>query len=396
MAEHTDRNSRLASSVEALAYFSSQPVVIFTSLAIALVIGVTRRPEVQYLKPAGDFYVALLQMCVLPFLLATIPLAVRSAISSGGGRDVAARLLGWLFVTTFVISLFATLASQAIFALAPIDHDALAKMGVLVSASSNYSDIEFALDPERTAAGSPVLFSGLLSVIPDNVFAALASNDSMRVLVFATIFGVGMVFSEKRSGYSVFGALAHIQEVCVLIFDWFGVLVPLGIIVLVAPQIALLNSSAYAVLGLFCSAVLVVSGIVLLAVALTVSFVLRIPVGASMTSMLGPIMLGAATRNTLVCIPSSLEALAGQLRLRREPCELYVPIGFALVRIRPDHLLCRFSNVHGTDSGPELFCDRDCATCRLFGRGIIRDAGPRRSRGLDPLSRRIEAFWTFL
>ena len=209
------------------------------------------------------------------------------------------------------------------------------KSRVLVSASSNYADIEFTLDPERTAAGSTVLFSGLLSVIPDNVFAALASNDSMQVLVFATIFGVGMVFSEKRSGYSVFGALAHIQEVCILIFDWFGVLVPLGIIVLVAPQIALLDSSAYAVLGLFCSAVLVVSGIVLLAAALTVSFVLRIPVGASMTSMLGPIILGAATRNTLVCIPSSLEALAGQLRLRREPCELYVPIGFALVQFGP-------------------------------------------------------------
>ena len=43
-------------------------------------------------------------------------------------------------------------------------------------------------------------------------------------------------------------------------------------------------------------------------------------------------MLGASTRNTLVCIPASIEALKDTLKVKRELCEIYVPIGFATVR----------------------------------------------------------------
>ena len=80
------------------------------------------------------------------------------------------------------------------------------------------------------------------------MFSALSSNDSLRVIVFAIIFGAGMVMSERRSGTSIFSALRHIQAVCILIFDWFNLLVPFGIVALVAPQVALLGADVYTVL----------------------------------------------------------------------------------------------------------------------------------------------------
>ena len=43
-------------------------------------------------------------------------------------------------------------------------------------------------------------------------------------------------------------------------------------------------------------------------------------------------MLGAATRNTIVCIPLAIETMTERLRVRREPCELYIPVGFATIR----------------------------------------------------------------
>jgi proton glutamate symport protein len=42
--------------------------------------------------------------------------------------------------------------------------------------------------------------------------------------------------------------------------------------------------------------------------------------------------LGRRPRNTLVCIPSALEALKDDLSIKRETCDLFVPIGFATVR----------------------------------------------------------------
>jgi len=43
-------------------------------------------------------------------------------------------------------------------------------------------------------------------------------------------------------------------------------------------------------------------------------------------------MLGASTRNTLICIPIALEALEEDLKIKRDICDLYVPLGFATIR----------------------------------------------------------------
>ena len=310
----------------------NRPAIIMGAFVIALLLGSTHRPEIQYLRPVGEFYVALLQMCVLPFLLATIPLSVRSAMLSNTAGNVAGRLAVWLFATVAIVSLLGIFVSNAIFYVMPIDPGTLAKIGALVGDSAHRVDVEFALDPERTGMLVAPVETGLLALIPTNVFAALASNDSVRVLVFAAIFGIGMVFSEKRSGQSVFGALSHIQEVCVLIFEWFSVFMPLGIIVLIAPQVALLGTEAYAVLALFSYAFLIVSALVLLGALLVVSAALHKPLGMVTSSMLKPMVLGAATRNTLVCIPAALETMTKDLAVKREPCELYLPIGFAAIR----------------------------------------------------------------
>ena len=43
-------------------------------------------------------------------------------------------------------------------------------------------------------------------------------------------------------------------------------------------------------------------------------------------------MLGAATRNTLVCIPLALETTRDELKIAKAPCELFIPMGFATLR----------------------------------------------------------------
>jgi Na+/H+-dicarboxylate symporter len=101
--------------------------------------------------------------------------------------------------------------------------------------------VEFAIDSPRTPPNVVTSETGIFSVIPTNIFAALSANDSLRVLCFALIFGVGMVMTERQSGYSIFGALRHVQAVCITIFDWFSLLVPIGIVALIAPQVALLG-----------------------------------------------------------------------------------------------------------------------------------------------------------
>lgn len=296
--------------------------------------GTMRLPFLQYLRPIGDFCIALLQICVLPFLLATIPLAVRSALVSGSAGGVVRALLIWVAVTLVAVAAASVIVPQLVFQLVTPDEHMLANVGALVGKSGDIIDIEFAIDPRNAAAVATAGDGGIFAVIPTNIFASLASNDSIKVLMFAAIFGLGMVMTERESGYSVFAALRHIQAVCFLIFDWFSLLVPVGIVALVAPQVALLGPDAFVVLAMFAYAYAfaAASAVLLGGAVLASAFALRASPGAVLAALLKPIMLGASTRNTLICIPTALETLEMDLKARKEPCDLFIPIGFATIR----------------------------------------------------------------
>jgi Na+/H+-dicarboxylate symporter len=306
--------------------------VTLSAIAVALILGAMRLPFLQDIRPLGDFYVALLKICVLPFLLATIPLAVRSAMAGGSAEGTIRSLFFWLLIALVAVGVTSVAVSSAIFHFAAVDDRLIANIGALVGQSADHVDVEFAVDPRRMPAIVPNTETGIFSVIPINIFAALSSNDSLRVLCFALIFGIGMVLTERKSGHSIFAALQHVQAVCITIFDWFGLLMPIGIVALIAPQIALLGPETFSVLALFAYAFLATSFVLLSAAVLLSALALGAPLGTVFAALLKPMMLGASTRNTLVCIPSALEALKDDLSVKRETCDLFVPIGFATVR----------------------------------------------------------------
>ena len=319
-------------SVTALSRSVNRPAITLAAVAVALALGATRHPYLQYLRPFGDFYIALLQMCVLPFLLATIPLAVRSAMMSGTAGSVVFVLVTCLTGAVVVVALISVLVPGLIFQFAQLDDSTIATIGALVGSSADRVDVEFALDLSRAPELAGGRETGMMTLVPTNIFASLAGNDSMKVLVFAAIFGIGMVATERRSGHSVFGALRHIQEVCILIFNWFNLIVPIGIVALIAPQVAHLGSDIYAVLAVFAFAFFATACLILAAVIVLMALALRIGLLTTSSRLLGPLLLGAATSNTLVCIPLSLETMKEKFRVDRQLCDLYIPLGFATIR----------------------------------------------------------------
>jgi proton glutamate symport protein len=316
----------------ALSKTINRPSVSISAVVLAIWLGAMDFPFLKYLQPLGDMYVGLMQMCVLPFLLSAIPLAVRSALTSGTGGKVMARLAMWLLVTIAIVGITVVLVPRAIFGVMPLDQSVSSRIGILFSASADGVDIELALNPDLALRAGSQHEAGLLAIIPSNIFAALSSNDSLRVIVFAVIFGAGMVMSERRSGSSIFSALKHVQAVCIMIFDWFNLLVPIGIVALVAPQIAHLGRDVYAVLAPFVLAFIASSGLLLLLAILVISLRLRLVPGFVFAKILNPLALAIATRNALICAPAALETLKDELHASAEPCDLFIPMGYALIR----------------------------------------------------------------
>jgi Na+/H+-dicarboxylate symporter len=306
--------------------------VMLGAVVLALALGALRPPFLDYLRPVGDFYVALLHICVLPFLLATIPLAVRSAMASGSAPGVIRSLSLWVLVVLAAVAALSVVIPSLFFAYAAPDERTIARIGALIGRSADKIDVEFAIDARQPAAAGGGA-SGIMALVPTNIFASLSADDSVRVLVFAALFGVAMVLAERRHGHSIFDALRHIQAVCTMIFAWFNLLVPIGIVALIAPQVALLGPDAFTALKLFAYPFLATSALLLLAALAVSALALHLRPVRVFSALVKPVMLGASTRNSLICVPLALETLENDLKLPKEPCELYLPIGVATLRI---------------------------------------------------------------
>jgi Na+/H+-dicarboxylate symporter len=315
-----------------LSRWLNQPLTVLAAVAVALVLGASGLPFVNDLRPLGDLYVALLQMCVLPFLLATIPLAVRSALTGTTNTEIVRALTGWIGCAIIVVAAIGALIPAIIFRFAPFDHGTIQALGALVGGAVGHVDFEYSLDQGSGAGSAASGGAGVLGFVPSNIFSALAADDTMRVLVFLAIFGIAMTVCERRSGRSFFGALQSLHDTCLLIFQWLNLLVPIAIVALIAPQIASIGPRVYVVLAHFSIVFFSLSAVILLLSIVILAIAVRLNVPTTFARFSRPLMVAAATRNTLACIPIAVETMTKELRASRETCELYIPVGFAMLR----------------------------------------------------------------
>src|SRR5215471_13951897 len=164
-------SSRTDSSLKALSRSINQPAITLGAVVLALVLGALRLPLLQYLRPVGDFYIALLQICVLPFLLSTIPLAVRSAMASGSAPGVLRSLLFWVLITLLAVAAVSAIIPSLFFDYSSPDDQMISHIGALLGRSADSVDVEFAIDPRHAADIKGAADFGILSVIPTNIFA---------------------------------------------------------------------------------------------------------------------------------------------------------------------------------------------------------------------------------
>ena len=324
--------SRLTAGV--LSRYLTKPQVTLTAIVIAIALGLSRFSVVEGLRPIGEIYLALLQMSVLPFLMAAIPLAMRSAFAQGNAGRLLVSVLSWLVLFTCVVAALGIITPLVVFGLFPIGSGTVTAVGGLVGETSRHIDIEFAMDVTRAASAlNGDTHNWIVDFFPSNIFAALSGNQITSVLVFIIIFGIGMAVVERRTGSSLFSELTHLHDVCLLNFEWLNLFVPFGIIALIAPQIARLGSGVLFILAQFLALFAAMSIVVIGASILLTARAIGEPASRAFTAMMKPLTLVAATRNAIACTPLAVDVMTNELKVSRASCELFIPLGFAILRI---------------------------------------------------------------
>lgn len=176
-------------------------------------------PEIAttYIAPIGTVFLNLIKMVIVPMVFSSLVVGV------AGMEDVTK--LGRIGAKTFIYFFFTTAIAITIGLL----------LGNVLNVGGNY--VLETTDIVYEAKEAPPFIETLINIIPSNPLNAIVSGNMLQIIVFALIFGVGLLMVGEK-GQIVFQIFDSIAEAMYAITGGIMKLAPFGIFGLMTPVIA--------------------------------------------------------------------------------------------------------------------------------------------------------------
>ncbi|MFZ2275102.1 dicarboxylate/amino acid:cation symporter [Corynebacterium variabile] len=194
------------------------PAVLIGLGAIAgIIAGLILGDGAANLQFIGDMFIRLIQMSIVPLVMASVIVATGSMTGAGTGR-LAARTFGWMLG-------FSALAAVVAWGLG----------GLFRPGDGMVFDGE--LDPtlQEEADKTEGWQDTLLNFVSTNVVEAMANADMLPIIVFSLIFGVALnSWMAKTGNRALLGLFEGIQNVVLLMIQYVMYVAPIGVFCLLA------------------------------------------------------------------------------------------------------------------------------------------------------------------
>jgi Na+/H+-dicarboxylate symporter len=155
--------------------------------------------------PVGQIFLRLLFMFVIPLLFSALVIGVAEMGDVRALKQAGLRTLAFTVVVSGIAVVLALALTNAIKPGAGVDHAVAARL--LADAREGAQAIV------STQPAKPAGSAALVAIIPSNVVAAAADNDILAIMVFALVFGIGLLLTESRETGQLRGAIEGIFQV---------------------------------------------------------------------------------------------------------------------------------------------------------------------------------------
>jgi Na+/H+-dicarboxylate symporter len=308
------------------------PITIVGCILLGVVIGCASPALSKHLAGIGAVYLDLLKMIVLPFMVSAIIFSLLSLYRDGKPGALVLRLAAVFLVFSTVAACVAGAASLVARPGANLSDDERTALGHIVGAESDRANIDMVFRAADETPDDSHLKHLTDMLIPANVFATLASGDTLKSLVFALLFGFAIAQVPGQVSDSMGRTLETIYRACQTLSRWINLPVPLVLVCMTAGQIGDTGLQPVQAMASFVAVFLAVCAGLLALAVVTIAH----RSGAGYFTVAGVLreafVLGVATNNSAVCMPAMVDALADRLNFLRSKVELLVPLTVSLLR----------------------------------------------------------------
>lgn len=321
---------------ERIRAFAVNPVVVIGALALGAVTGVLWPAAAQSFAFVGDVYVGLLKMTALPFMVSAVIFSLQRLLRDGDASPLIARMaLVFGAVSVFVV-VFGALVLLVVRPGAHLPSETLRTFGAMVSHDTAASETVMNLHgadvpPKRTEGVTDIL----ASLVPGNIFAALANGDTLKALVFSLFFGLATGHVPERISSALSQSLETVYHTCQKLIHWFAYPAPIVLFCMSAAHLGTSGIGPLAAMLRFVATFLIAVLCLLAIAALVIWKRSGLGLPATLAALRTPLAMSLATRSGMACMPSVIEGLVERLGFARSSVELLVPLMLSLLRIGP-------------------------------------------------------------
>ncbi|TIV97284.1 MAG: dicarboxylate/amino acid:cation symporter [Mesorhizobium sp.] len=312
------------------------PATTLAMIAAGILCGLYHPGFAHAISPVAQVYLNFLKMVVLPYLVSSVIFSITAMVQD----PKSVRYLGKVGVAVLVVSFLAVLVSgtySLVLQPGQIENpQSRIELGEFINSQGSVStDLAFPFQPPPSNGGATGEHSILLDLVPNNVFNALASGQTIQVLLFCLLFGLAMGKVPQPSSMSLSQALNAVYRACTVLTNWFVWGLPFATFILIADQTASTGTRPLTLMGGYLL-VMGLSCFTFLAVAFAIIAVRsRRSYWTTIKTLQPLLMVAITTRSTVASLPWVINLLSERLRFSLVVVELLVPLQAALLRTGP-------------------------------------------------------------
>ncbi|CAG74426.1 proton glutamate symport protein [Pectobacterium atrosepticum SCRI1043] len=218
----------------------TQKISLAWQILIALVLGIAlgavlheQQESRQWLisnilSPAGDIFIRLIKMIVVPIVIATLVVGIAGVGDAKKlGRIGFKTILYFEIITTVAIILGITLANVF-----------KPGLGIDMSTLTAVDISQYQKTTEQVQSGSHSLVGTVLSLIPPNIFAAMAHGEMLPIIFFSVLFGLGLSSLPKEHRDPLLSVFRGVSETMFKVTHMIMRYAPVGVFALISVTVA--------------------------------------------------------------------------------------------------------------------------------------------------------------
>ena len=312
--------ARLTGLVRARLWFQVL-VAMVIGVALGMAIGPTGgwlAPDVallvsNWLAMPGYLFLAMVQMIVIPLVVASIILGMTSSRDMQQLRSMGLRT-GLFFLFTTVVA--ALLGLGMALGVQPGDYLQVAHLPASVASEAATQAPSLATLPTQ-----------LVRIVPTNPLQASVEQNMLQVVVFSIFVGVALVTMERRLAQPLLDLLGAVQEVSMVVVRWAMYLVPAAVLGLMTQLTARMGLDALLGMGVYVATVL---GALLLAFAFLMAVYALGRRRSPWAFLLGSrdvLLLAFSTSSSAAVMPLTIRTSEEALGVRASVSRFVIPLG---------------------------------------------------------------------